>query len=286
MPYLITSETRAWYEKHLLGKVLECPYCTTLIVFGPAVETYIYCHTCQTHYSISPEAIQYRLGAGLYPLSVPEDRSRPPEIRHQGQPHQETVYFHPPDLFLHYVHDWERFREDLEEGRAELQHMLTAMVSAPLSDWQMFRDALGLFTVRIPPSWSTEGGWSDDPRNRLHESNSLHEGFHFYVDHPPGAGRPIQDASGSRVVELFIGAEPITIEEYQKYAAQPSFKWAAFHGHPAIVHSFHGYQINVATPTAFFRISSTPDMRRLEGDLKRVVERILDSFHLVAREPT
>jgi hypothetical protein len=285
MPSLMTVETRALYEKHLLGKVLECPYCTTLIVFGPDLETYLYCHTCRTSYSISAEAIQYRLGAGLYPLPVPEDRSRPPEIFHQGRPHQETVYFYPLDLFLQYVHEWERFREELERGRAELQQMLAAMVSAPPSDWQAFNDALGLFTVRIPPGWSREGRWGEDPRFRLHESSARHEGFHFYVDYPQGPVRPVQEGSGSRVVDLFIGAEPITTEEYQEYASHPTFKGATFHGNPAKVGTFHGYQITVATPAAFFRISSTPDMPRLEGDLKRLVDRILDSFQLVDPKP-
>jgi len=286
MPALMTVEDRAFYEKHLLGKVLECPYCTTLIVFGPAVELYIYCHTCQTSYAISTEGIQYRLGAGLYPLPVPEDRSRPPEIFHQGRPHQEAVYFYPLDLFMQYVHEWERFREELEQGHAELHQMIMAMASAPPSDWQAFHDALGLFTVRIPPGWSTEGGWGDDPRFRLHESSARHEGFHFYVDYPQGAGRPVQDGSESRVMDLFIGAEPITSEEYQEYAAQPVFTGAAFHGHPAKVGTSPGYQISVATPAAFFRISFTPDMPGLEGDLKHLVDRILDSFQLVDPQPT
>jgi hypothetical protein len=62
---------------------------------------------------------------------------------------------------------------------------------------------------------------------------------------------------------LHLEAEPITTEEYHNYATQPFFKGAAFHGHSPIVHTFHGYQVNVATPAALFRITSTPDMPRL-----------------------
>lgn len=86
-------------------------------------------------------------------------------------------------------------------------------------------------------------------------------------------------------MDLFIGAEPITTEEYQEYTSQPNFTGYAFHGHPAKVGTSPGYQINVATPAAFFRISSTPDMPRLEGDLKRLVDRILDSFQLADPKP-
>jgi hypothetical protein len=305
------NRARTYYEKHFAWKVLSCLYCETHIPFGPYGEGLVHvadCPSCTTAYEIALEdratrygieAVSYRSGSGREPLPVPEDRSMPiinPMVSTSDTfaddlTQASTTFFYPLDLFMPYVNEGhegvelrERTEKRLEKERAAVQQLFAAMLSAPLSGWQTFADPLGFFTVRFPPDWTVEGGWSDDPRNRLHTSSSIMEGFHFYFDHPHGSGRPVPDGSGIRVIDLFIGAEPITTDEYQEYASQPSFKGSTFHGHPAAVYTFHGYQINVATPAAFFRLSSRPDMPRLEGDIKRVVDRILDSFQLVAKE--
>jgi hypothetical protein len=304
-------QARTYYEQHFAWKVLSCLYCETHIPFGPYGEGLVHvaeCPSCTTAYEIALEdratrygieVVSYRPGSGREPLPVPEDRSMPminPVVSTSDTfaddlMQASTTFFYPLDLFMPYVNEGqegvelrERTEKRREKERAEVQQLFAEMLSAPLSDWQTFRDPLGFFTVRLPLGWSTEGGWSDHPHTRLHESSSLQEGFHFYVDHPHGSGRPVPDGSGIRVVDLFIGAEPITTEEYQEYVALPMFKVSSFHGHPATVITFHGHQINVATPAAFLRISSRPEMPRLEGDIKRVVDMILDSFQLVAKE--
>jgi len=303
------NRARTYYEQHFAWKVLSCLYCETHIPFGPYGEGLVHvadCPSCTTAYEIALddratrygiEVVSYR--PGREPLPIPEDRSMPminPMVSTSDTfaddlTQASTTFFYPLDLFMPYVNEGhegvelrERKEKRREKERVEVQQLFAVMWSAPLSGWQTFRDPLGFFTVRFPPGWTVEGGWSDDPRTRLHQSSSLQEGFHFYVDHPHGSGRPVPDGSGIRVVDLFIGAEPISTDEYQEYASQPSFKGSTFHGYPAAIYRFHGHQINVATPAAFFRLSSSPEMPGLEGDIKRLVDMILDSFQLVAKE--
>jgi hypothetical protein len=288
MPIAIRGEDSDFYTSHLRGKVLECPYCTTLIVFGPAVEIHLHCHTCGTHYSISTEGIRYRLGAGLSPLTVPDDRAWPTEIPYPGQPDQDMRYLYPLDLFLQYVHEWETFGEEIERGRADLQQRITATVSAPLSDWQAFTDCFSLFTLRLPPGWTIEGGWDDNPLNQNTRSNAFHEVFSFSLSRSLGSGRPIQEGSSRAICSLHIEALPMTTEEYLRHVhdARPGWGTASsFHGYPAWKdHRGRGFEIHCATPRGIVNILCTPRMRVLEGDLKRLVDMILDSIELVNPE--
>jgi hypothetical protein len=51
-------------------------------------------------------------------------------------------------------------------------------------------------------------------------------------------------------------------------------------------HTFHGHQITFPTPRATFRITSSAQMPKLEGNIKRLVDMILDSIQLVDPEPS